>query len=443
MFSAILRLPRLSNISVSRNISALYITGEKASETFSVLTPHIDFEERLENKQELEKNLQLRQIDINLEDVIRLWNFYKHIESKKISLEESKTSISKTIISLAKKGDKYGSKIETLKAHGKMVKEDLRVLKESFWSVEEKAAIQALAIPNVLHPHTPETENKIVHSFLEKREHTKIQDTTNFVECIEDNSNYYLKNEAARFELNSSFYLSDQLLKKRYTQFSNSDFARSVVVEGAGLDFSDPTKVFSINDVDSEHKHENSRLHLIGAASLSSFMAFHCKHSVFPSQLPLKYFTIGRKYQPVTSTERSLFNVPQETAVHVFVATKDDANSMTTEFENVLRDVIDIYESLNHHFRVCFLAAKDLHRWESLRASVQMFSPTLNDYVEVGNVSLSGNYVSKRLLFNYGKGVDLRYPGIVSGTVLSVPKMLGCLLQSDETLAPIAFKNYV
>lgn len=432
--------------------SALYITGDKAHETFAVLTPHLDFDERLQNKNELESNLKLRGLDINLEEIIRVWNFYKHIEAKKSGLEDSKISISQTIKRLSEQGSRYAEKIDTLMAHGKMVKEDLKVLKEEFWSIEEKAAIRVLSLPNILHEKTPESESVVFHTYSEKPNsdsmfHLDVARNLDLVE-YHNSSFYFLKNDAAMYELASTFYFTDLLLQKNYSQFSNSDFSRSVIVEGCGTDYSDPKQVFTINEADVEHKHENSRLHLTGGATLTSFMAYFTKHIVFPSLLPLKYFTVGRKYQPTSAENQSLLNVTQETAVDLFVATKDDEKEMNREFEKVLTDVIDVYESLGNHFRICFVPAKHLKGWESLRASVQMFSTHLHDYVEVGNVSLCGNYVSKRLLFNYGKGYDINYPCVITGTIMSVPKILACILESgnfstSKDLLPEILKKYV
>lgn len=444
----ILNFCRFTQLKTFRRFSsALYLTGDKAHTTFSVLTPHLDFEERLRNKDKLEKNLKLRECDINLDELARIWNFYKHVESKHDDLEDARESISQTIKNLAKRGGKYAEKINNLKAHGKIVKEDLRVLKESLWSIEEKAAIQVLALPNDLHEKTPENEELIIHSYLNHvaTSSNKFHLDSDIIEYANP-YNYYLKNDAAVFDLYSTFYFSDKLLGKKFIQFSNSDFSRSVIVEGCGEEYSDNSKVFTVNEIDLEHKHENSRLHLTGGASLTAFMAFYSRHNIFPTLLPLKYFTVGKKYQPVKSEVKSLLNVSQETAVNIFIATKDSIEDMNQHFEIVLKDAIEIYETLGYHFRVSFVPAKQLQKWESLRVSFQMFSVHLNKYVEVGNISLCGNYISKRVLFNYGKAADLNYPCIITGTLFSVPKLLACVLETSDDLnkllLPNVFKTY-
>lgn len=40
-----------------RHISALYVTGDKAKENFAVLAPFLNFEERLNNFEEIQSNM--------------------------------------------------------------------------------------------------------------------------------------------------------------------------------------------------------------------------------------------------------------------------------------------------------------------------------------------------------------------------------------------------
>lgn len=424
----------IPNIVIKRNKSALFITNDKANETFSVLTPHLDFDERLKEIDKLKENIKLRALPINLDEIVSVWIFYKKFETQKKDLEISRVNIMKTIKQLSQEKD--AEEIEKLKTHGRMIKDDLKAIRDSFYSVEENAVLKALSIPNVLHEKTPDLDEVIFHTFKEitvEKSESHLNLAKDLIEYSEPNC-YYLKKEAAEFELSSTFYITDYLLNLNYTQFSNSDFTRSVIVEGCGTDFLDPKQVFTLSEPEGVI-HENFRLHLTGGASLHSFMAFNCKNTIFPSLLPLKYFTVGRSYSPFVKNHKecySLFNVTQETAVNLFVATKDDVTEMNLEFERVLTDVIKLYESFNVHFRCRYAPANELKSWESLRVDFQMYSPSLMRYIDVGYVSICDNYLSKRLLFNYGKGFDMNFPRIISGCIYRFPRVLACLIESNE-----------
>ncbi|KAJ8971589.1 hypothetical protein NQ317_002872, partial [Molorchus minor] len=62
-----------------------------------------------------------------------------------------------------------------------------------------------------------------------------------------------------------------------------------------------------------------------------------------------------------------------------------------------------------------------------------MYSNHLKRYVEVGNVSLYDSYLSKRLLFTYTVNKDRKYPKVVGGTLLNVPKLLACVLENNNS----------
>lgn len=438
-----LRKTNLINLCKRNASSALYITGDKAHETFSVLTPYVDFEEQLKDKNKIEENLKLRQINTNLDELISVWLFYKKFQSKKNDLEKAKTNIGKKIQSLNAEKDK--KEIEKLMTHGKMIKDDLKAIRESFYDVEENAMTKILSLPNKIHEKTPHQNLEVIytkeHPLKKSEHHLKIAEKLHLVE-FKDNSCYYLKNDAALFELSSTFFLADKLLDKQFTQISNSDFCRSVIVEGCGIDYTDSNQIFTINETDIETKHENSRLHLTGGANITSFMAYYTKHIVYPTHLPLKLFTIGRKYVPNNSKELSLFNTTQETCVNFFVATKDCDIEMNIELDNLIKCVIEFYEILGYNFRLTYLPVKKLKNYESLRVSIELFSPFLQNYCEVGYISVLDNYVSKRLLLNYGTGYNMNFPKVLSGTIFSVPKVLACLLESEDTLLHEEFKKY-
>ncbi|KAF2883922.1 hypothetical protein ILUMI_22262 [Ignelater luminosus] len=431
--------------------SALYVTGDKAHEVFAVLTPILDFDERLKNKSELEQNLKLRCLNIDLEKVENRWNFYKYLDEQKVVLEITKTEIGKEIVRLKASEEKNEKVIEKLMLHGKLVKDDLKVLKDYLYGVEESAVLNVLSIPNILHRTTPHNDESVIHSFLEKPKeiskfHLDIGVKNNLIEFTNPLF-YFLKDDSAIFELLIGDYVSNTLLSSSFTQFSNADFCRSIVIEGCGANFFDKLQVFTLEKLHNDNNHDLSRLHLTGGASLYSFMAYFARHSVKPSYLPLKLFTLGRRYQPLNSDNTGLFNVSQESAVEIFLVTRDD-DELENEFKKIIVEIIKIHEPLGHHFRLVYLPANQLKNYESLRLSIQMFSSYFQRYFEIGHCSICDSYLSKRLLFTYPFNKEWRYPKVISGTLLRVQPLLACMLEYNDAnkcrdLLPNILKNPV
>lgn len=415
--------------------SALYVTGDKAQDTYRVLTPYIDFEERIKNKVELEENVKSRGLNIDVNKIEKYWHFYKTIDDTKHVLEITREEIGHEISNLLKEPEKNSKKINKLKIHAKLVKDDLKNVREYLYGIEEHAIENVLALPNNLHPKTPRDTQCVTYTFLEKNSeksehHVDISKKLDLAEII--NGKLFLKHEAALFEIAAQNYFENFLSQHHFTPFSNADFVRSVVVEGCGTDFRSKSEILTLEDKHDEKNHELNKLHLVGGASFYSFMAFYTRHLVQTSYFPLRHYAFGRKYKPVTSDDRSFFNCEQETAIKIFTATQNSEADSSKIFEEILSLVIKLYESLGYHFRLVYVPANQLSRHESLRLSVEMYSNHLQSYVEVANVSICDDYLSKRLLFTYNKGKERKFPYVISGTLLSVQKLLACVLERNS-----------
>ncbi|CAB3222142.1 unnamed protein product [Arctia plantaginis] len=426
----------------SRRHSALFVNGAKATEHFIYLTPHIDFAERLQKREQLQKVLQLRKSNIVLENVESLWQVYEDLNTKKEEYSKRKEEISRELGKLIK-NDPDSNTTKKFKIQSDLIKDNLKKLKAPLWSAEEAAIIEVLKLPNNLHNRTPNEEKKIIHTYLHRpdnnKDHLKIGRELNLIE-LKKNENYYLKGNAAIFELGAKFYFSKVLRENKFVQFSNPDFVKSLIVEGCGQDHTSADNTFILHHDEDSKVNIDSRVHLTGGGSLCSFLAYHAKNILYPKVLPFKYFTMGRQYVPAPSEEDSLFHVSQSSVIEMFGAAKsaEDLDQMLDSLVELLKNT---YSKLGYHFRLSLIPADKLFMWESHRVVAEMYSTSLKDYIEVANVSLSGDFISKRLMLTYVENKQNKFPHIISGTLLNVPKFLGCVLEHDADFSvPKLFK---
>ncbi|XP_044254842.1 serine--tRNA synthetase-like protein Slimp [Tribolium madens] len=434
------KLMQVLSKTVRRFSSALYVTGDKAQSHFVVLTPYIDFDEIIKNKNDLLKSIQARKLKIDLDKIERRWNFFKMIDDHRTVLEFTKTEIHNLINKLKQEGEEQNkSDIEKLLVHVKLVKDDLKNVKEYSYGLEENANLGVLSLPNLLHHKTPLDSHTIIHEFLEQpkpisENHIQIGKSLNLIEYTNPTL-CYLKSDAALFEFAITNYFQITLLNQGFTQFSNADFARSLVVEGCGTDYLDKNKIFTLDG----SNNEINRLHVVGGASLYSFMAYFAKHSIQSTLLPLKFFTLGRKYSPGSGPD--LLNLSQNTVGQIFVATSDNSNEI---FDILIEQIREIYEPLNYHLRLVYAPAASLKVGESLKVSIEMFSNYSGKYVEIGYLSLYGDYISKRLLFTHGK--ERTFINVISGEILNVQRFLACALENsynEKPLLPSLLQKYI
>ncbi|KDR16423.1 serine--tRNA synthetase-like protein Slimp [Zootermopsis nevadensis] len=419
--------------------SALYVTGDEAKGMFSVITPHIDVEDKFKEMSALRRNVELRQMQVDVDKVKSIWDVLKSMEADRNTLENKRVDIAKKIKEIKSSYNDI-KEVEKLKLHGKLIREDLKMTVKAVWELEKKVMTLVLSLPNNLHPDTPSEDAKIVSQFgnasimKQTESHVRIGEKLDVLDYFSSMC-YYLKGDAALFELGILDYFTGKLCNHDFVKFCNSDFGRSVVVEGCGLDHEDPSVTYILKDTDDIlHTKDVNRLHLVGGASLPSFCSFHAKRIIPITALPLRLVAMGRQYKPnIQSLEETdfegLFGVSQASSVELFISTADNLSNMMNEFDKTVAAVTNIYKELGFPFRVVYMPAKSLRSYESLRASFQMYSLYLQSYIEIGHVSVCDDYISKRLLIRYELEADQKFTRIVSGTVVSVPRLLGCVLE--------------
>lgn len=433
-----------TNLNILRH-SALFINGAKATENYIFVTPHIDFPENFKNKESIEEQLKKRKVNIDITPFEDLWSVYEDLKAKKSELESKKNEISKELSKLIK-AESESDECQKLKVQLSLLKDNIKKLKEPLWSAEEMAIIAVLKLPNNLHPKT-ESSDKILYSHLKQpnnnKDHMNICNELKLIE-FRNNNCYYLKGEASIFELGAQFYFSKLLKKNNFTQFSNPDFVKSAIIEGACRDHTSSKESFILNHNEDTKVNNNSRLHLTGGGSLCSFLAYHTNNVVYPKTFPLKYFTCGRQFLPSLSNEHSLLNVSQSSVIQLFHVSKTNKELDSSLWE-LVEFLKELYSKLFYHYKITVLSADKLSMWESLRVVVEMYSSSLQKYIEVANLSVSGDFLSKRLMFTYIENKQNKFPHLISGTILNVPKLLACILEQDQDFKipeEFTFKNW-
>ena len=407
-----------STLMLRRHVSALYVTGDKAMDNFVVLSPVLNFEERMKNFAEIQENISRRKLSANIEEIKSEYEVFKKVEDKKKAMEARRVEISKTI---------KETPTEALRIQGKHLRDDLKQLKESSYLLEDSFVHNFLNLPNFIHDKVPKEGKKIIYSYGEQ----KIRKDSSFSndELIEfyDPTCYYMKGEASKFDLFMPMHVSKHFQDHKFVPFTNPDFVRSVVAQGAGADSG---SIFLLKEDDIDNK--LNLLHLTGNASSLNYLPFVTKLTVFPSLLPLKLICTGKQYEAKNHYQhQDSHKAVQSTCCQTFIASPD-ASFFDETINDHVQHFVKIFEPFNLHYQIVYYPAEELARAESFKIGVEMFSPRDESYIEVGNFSYYGDFISKRLLFNYKIGKDFHFPHIYSGTVVNVLKLLQVLIENEK-----------
>ncbi|XP_043584032.1 serine--tRNA synthetase-like protein Slimp [Bombus pyrosoma] len=432
-------------ISKRRYTSALFISNVNGKEYYSFIQPYIDFDKRLTDIERLQQDLVARKLNFGAKDVKSMWDFYNSVHTNKSKLEQRSQEISNKLVPLFEKQESLTAEEQAeftkLKLQISAVKHDLRMIKDALENLKQSILQKMFELPNELDGRTP-VQGPVVlkrvnslneRSHPDKKNHIEIGRHLGLLE-YRNPMQYYLCNDAALFELGILSYAGKILGADNMIRVAGADFSRSLIIDGSGLNHEDPADAFIIDNFSEVDKDSPNRMHLVGGASLFSFLAMHAKQLIDPRHFPIAYFSTGRQYTPFRagSTPIGLFTVCQASAALAFILVKDGkSKEYHTQFERLLNTVCKLYDNVCDHYQIVLRSSSELRPWESMRVSFELWSPFSRQYIEVGHISVYGEYFSKRLQIMYRSVDGSSFPSVISGTVLSVPRLLGCLLEQN------------
>lgn len=307
------------------------------------------------------------------------------------------------------------------------MRNDLHILKESLYPIENDFIEHFLELPNQLSPQCPTNEHeRIIFRCGEKLQTSPIHHLDHHSVIFNDKFNYYLLNEAANFDKDFSYRCFDKFIENGYSAITNADFTKRVMTEAFG---SHTTKYENIT----EDIPQVNYLQLTGCGSVESFLGYFAKLSVFPSVFPIKLVSMGKSYETSESKGQGIYSAQQSNRVQVLTCYENSSDSDLI-MDEILNNIVNFYKHLDTYFKIVYLPARELQPAESLCASIQMFSPYYEKYFEIGRISDYKNFISKRMLFNHKENKQFYFGNMIGGTVVNTSRLAMILIENGKTL---------
>lgn len=424
----------LLKITKNYSTSKLYIPYNETSNTYVDVEPYIDLENRLKNISALKENITLRGLSIDIDKIYNNWSEFKNVRDELISLNVEKQKLTQQL-----KTSKFHN--DELKESRLKVISQLKLIKDHLTILEKSVIIPSLSVPNTLHPDCPVSESKVLFHCDSKTQfnnkdcisHEEIGTALDCLDYI-NSVMVYLKNEASICEQAIMTYVNEIIEQLNFVPFCNSDIIKSVIIEGCGVDTNNPDQTFILSE---------KNLHLTGGASLQSFCAFLTKQSVGGIKLPLKLSTTGRLYKP-SDNNNGLFSAVQTNAVEFIIGSMDECRAKE-QFDEMLAVYKQLYTDIGLDYRIVYTPVFALENWESLRAQVELYSVSRQDYIPVASLSLSGDFISKRLRIYWTSKDKHNFLHLVNGKIVDTNVLLGCLLEQNikKFTVPNCLKSYM
>lgn len=344
---------------------------------------------------------------------------------------------------------------------GRRLKDQVAGLEPQLTEARAELEQKMLAIPNLLHPESPEggeDDFKLLHKFgepsrfdFEPKTHLEINETLDLFDFesaakVSGQKWYYLKNDGVLLEMALTRHALDHAMAAGYTPFSTPDVARRHIVDA--LAFSPrgkETNIYSIADTD---------LDLIGTSEIT-LGGLHADELLDEADLPIRMAGISHCFRTEAGSagreSKGLYRVHQFTKVEMFViSTPEQSPAIHDELlaieERILQD-------LEIPYRVIDVATGDLGAPAYRKFDIEGWMPMRGesgDYGEVTSASNCTDYQARRLKTRFRRA-DVKkneFVHTLNGTACAVPRTIVALVENhqraDGTVAiPKALQPYM
>lgn len=343
----------------------------------------------------------------NINEVIRLDKEWRKARYESDVLRKERNEAARGIAAAKKNND--AEEVERIMKEvatiGSKI-EKLGILADEF--LEKRDSLR-MKIPNILHESVPVGENdqkNTLHSLHGKKieldfsakTHNEILEENAWVDLdraakVTGSRFYFLKGDLARLELALQVYSSNFLIDRGYTLIQPPLMMNKESYEGV-TDLDDfETVMYGI---------QPDGYYLI-ATSEHPLTAMRMKEIIEPSELPIKLVGISQCFRREVGahglSDKGIWRVHQFTKIEQVIICQP--NESWELHEELLKNAIDLWDSLDLHYRVVNICTGDMGTVASKKYDLEAWLPGAKEYKEVVSCSNCTDYQANRLKMRY------------------------------------------
>lgn len=343
----------------------------------------------------------------NINEVIRLDKEWRKARYESDVLRKERNEAARGIAAAKKNND--AEEVERIMKEvatiGSKI-EKLGILADEF--LEKRDSLR-MKIPNILHESVPVGENdqkNTLHSLhgnkieldFSAKTHNEILEENAWVDLdraakVTGSRFYFLKGDLARLELALQVYSSNFLIDRGYTLIQPPLMMNKESYEGV-TDLDDfETVMYGI---------QPDGYYLI-ATSEHPLTAMRMKEIIEPSELPIKLVGISQCFRREVGahglSDKGIWRVHQFTKIEQVIICQP--NESWELHEELLKNAIDLWDSLDLHYRVVNICTGDMGTVASKKYDLEAWLPGAKEYKEVVSCSNCTDYQANRLKMRY------------------------------------------
>ena len=390
-----------------------------------------------ENLEEMKKVVKDKQINLDLEKLIKIANKRSKLLQK---IELTNSQRKKTAL---KQDRETGSKL----------KKDLQTAEGELAKIEPEFIELMLLVPNIFDKSTPiggEEANKVVFehgkptSFdFKPKDHIQIGKDLDLIDAEKGVKTsgfrgYYLKNQLAQLHLAILLYAFNKIILKGYEPFIPPTLLKDFALIGSGHFPSGYDEVYQIGNPVKISSGDNIKdpLYLAGTSE-PSVLAYFSDKVFDEKELPKRCVGFSQCYRSEVGSygkdTNGIFRIHEFAKVEQVAFTTADTKVSNKMLEELLNNSKEILEDLELPYRVIQIASGDMGAGKYKMYDIETWFPSRKGYGETHSDSNLTDWQPRRLNIKY---IDVhgtkKYVHALNNTAIASPRILIALLENHQ-----------
>ena len=386
------------------------------------------------NIESLELNLERRNMNVDLKELIALDEMRRELRFEAEKLRSEQKALGKQIASADEK-----TKNELLDQASQM-SEKVKDLFEKV-DVADKSFMDIwIKIPNLISTTSPDgtsdKENSEIKKYGEIRninnpkDHLEIAESLGLIDVqkaaeVSGSRFSYLFGDLVKIEFNLVLWAMQQLSDKGFKPTIPPVLVRENALYGTGFFPDDAEQVYEI---------PNDDLYLVGTSEVP-LAALHSNEILDTSTLPIRYAGFSTCFRREAGTygkdTTGIFRVHQFDKVEMFSFC--DPEKSEEEHKFILSVEEELLQALEIPYRVVDVCAGDLGSSASKKYDIEAWIPSQQTYREVTSCSNTTDFQARRLNIRGKADGETNVLHTLNGTAIAVGRILIALIENNQT----------
>tara|TARA_B100001564_G_scaffold215397_1_gene181317 strand:+ start:1195 stop:2478 length:1284 start_codon:yes stop_codon:yes gene_type:complete len=374
----------------------------------------------------------------NIDEVIRLDEEWRKAVYEQSLARKERNDTAKLISEAKKSGnnDEMQKLLSNVKSLGNKIDELDKFANE----LKESRDMIRMSIPNVLHDDVPvgdDDEGNTLHSehgnkpsfSFKPRTHNDLLEMNNWADLpraakITGSRFYFLKGDLARLEMALQSYSVDFMTKKNFTLMHPPTMMNRKAYEGV-TDLTDfETVMYGV---------EPDGYYMI-ATSEHPLTAMFMDEIIEPSLLPIKLVGVSpcfrREVGAHGQSDKGIWRVHQFTKIEQIIISLPEKS--WEHHEDMLQNCIDLWNSLDIHYRVVNICTGDMGTVASKKYDLEAWLPGPNEFKEIVSCSNCTDYQANRLKMRYRTPEGNSTVHTLNSTAVATSRALVAIMEQNQ-----------